>query len=288
MTKSSPQLRPNLNRLHFLNSLLDLLIIICACLSAFLLRFEFALPNLYKRDLAIALVVWIPVKLLAFHIHGLHRNWGRLFSITDAVQLVVANLEASIAGVLLILAVAPPGFPRSIPILDFLLCSIGTASVSLAGRAIREAANSSQLNTGRRAIIYGAGAAGVKLYRELRGNPGLGYNIAGFVDDNRAMARMYVHGVPVLGRGADLAALAARTAATEVLIAIPSASGEQMIQILNFCQQAGVQFRTVCRLGEMIERKGTRFSTPRGRCAGPALPHPRGSGSPGDPAENRE
>jgi FlaA1/EpsC-like NDP-sugar epimerase len=41
----------------------------------------------------------------------------------------------------------------------------------------------------------------------------------------------------------------------EVLIAIPSATGEQMLRILRYCQEAGVRFRTVSALGEMIEGK---------------------------------
>ena len=242
-------------RPYLLNSLVELAIVVCAGIGAFLLRFEFGIPRFYARHLMIALAFWIPVKLTVFHVYILHRRSWRFFCVHDAIRLALANVTGSAACMVLILAFAP-GFPRSIPIIDFLLCSIGTACVSLAGRAIRETVVAAQRKKGRHVILYGAGAAGVTLLRELRANPGLGYNVFGFVDDNPALARMYVQGAPVLGRGSDLAALATRTGVREVLIASPSASGEQMVRILNCCQEAGVRFRTVCPLGEMIEGKG--------------------------------
>jgi len=243
------------NRPHLLNCIAELLIFIGAGLGAFLLRFEFIIPLTYLRHLMIALPIWVVVKFAVFHLNGVHRRWWRFFSVNDAVRLGIANVTGSLVAAAPIILLTPPGFPRSIPIVDFFLCSVGTAWVFLARRAIREAIAGGNRREGRNIIIYGAGSAGVTLLREMRANPALGCVVCGFVDDNPAMKGMYVHGVRVMGRGSDLAAVVAKTGAEEVLIATPSASGDQMLRILNCCQEAGVHFRTVCTMGEMIEGK---------------------------------
>jgi FlaA1/EpsC-like NDP-sugar epimerase len=245
-----------LSRPHLLNSVAELLIFISAAVGAFLLRFDFSIPQPYVRDLLIAAPLWVVVKFIVFHLNGLHRRWWRFFSVGDAVRLGIANVVGSVVALVPIFILVPQGFPRSVPIVDFFLCLAGSAWVFLARRAIREALASGDKGEGRLTIIYGAGTAGVILLRELRANRGMGYTVCGFVDDNPAMTGMFVQDVRVLGRGSELPAAIAKTGADEVLIAIPSASGDQMIAILNFCQAAGVRFRTVCSLSELIEGKG--------------------------------
>ena len=106
----------------------------------------------------------------------------------------------------------------------------------------------------KRVVIYGAGQAGGTLFREIRSNPRLAYDVRGFVDDNRAKAATHIHLVPVLGAGCDLTAIAARYSIDEVLIAIPSASGLQMTAIVERCRDAGLPCKTIPSLGELIER----------------------------------
>src|ERR1700736_4874208 len=102
----------------------------------------------------IALPVLFVVKFAVFHFNGLHRRWWRFFSVSDAVRLGIANVSASLIAAAPIVSLAPTGFPRSIPIIDFFLCSLGTAWVFLARRAIREAIAGSRKGEGRNIIIY--------------------------------------------------------------------------------------------------------------------------------------
>jgi FlaA1/EpsC-like NDP-sugar epimerase len=69
------------------------------------------------------------------------------------------------------------------------------------------------------------------------------------------MAGIYIQGLKVIGNGSDVKAFSARTGVKEVLIAAPSANGEQMFQILQHCRDAQVRYRTVATLGEIIENK---------------------------------
>jgi FlaA1/EpsC-like NDP-sugar epimerase len=230
----------------------DGLLIAAAGLGAFLLRFEFEVPPLYMRHLFMALPVWVAVKLLMFRWYRLDRRAWKLSSVTDVVHLAGANLLAS-AICALALNLFSPGFPRSLPILDLMLCFLFFSARFLGGRLAVESRKVRETPDARDVFIYGAGRAGVALFSELRRNTGLGYRVRGFIDDDPRLADMYVQGAKVIGTGAELAVLSDKMNVTEVLIAAPSANGEQMLGILKHCQRARMTFRTVPALGEVVE-----------------------------------
>jgi FlaA1/EpsC-like NDP-sugar epimerase len=217
---------------------------------AFLLRFDFAIPAIYLKDLWWGLAIWIPVKVLVFRLTGLDRGWGRLASVHDAVRIGFGNFTASAFGFILVRLLAPTGFPRSIYLLDLMLCFLATAGVRV---AIRYAAEGRQNGGGPRTLVYGAGLAGDLLAREIRSNPRLPYKLAGFVDDSPGKRGLHIQGLRVLGTGAGLAAIVRKHVIEQVLIAIPSASGAQMTEILGRCRSAGVKCKTVPGMAEILE-----------------------------------
>ena len=226
---------------------------IIAGVGAFLLRFEFIIPAPYLRNLFFAVATWAVVKSLVFHFHGLHRGWWRFISTPDLTRIAAANIAGSLIGGLIIRLFGPPGFPRSLYFLDFLLCLVATSGIRVAVRVLYEMTSRSGVKPTQRTLIYGGGAAGVMLLRESRSNPSLNLSIVGFIDDDLTKSHIRIQGVPVLGPGANLASLAAKYDIQLVLIALPSATGPEMMQILHLCQEAGVQFRTVPSMAQIVE-----------------------------------
>jgi FlaA1/EpsC-like NDP-sugar epimerase len=108
----------------------------------------------------------------------------------------------------------------------------------------------------KRTLIYGAGDAGVTLLREIHQNPALAYEVAGFIDDDAKKAGRFIHGAKVLGNGTALPSIVASQTIETVLIALPSATGAQMTIVLNHCHEAGVSYKTVPGLAEVIEGNG--------------------------------
>ena len=104
--------------------LIKVILIVAAGWCAFLLRFEFEIPPFYGPHLRLALVVWVGVKVVVFRFHRLHRRAWKFFSVDDVVRLVRANMIGSIVSLVVLYGLAPRGFPRSIPILDLILCSL--------------------------------------------------------------------------------------------------------------------------------------------------------------------
>jgi FlaA1/EpsC-like NDP-sugar epimerase len=226
---------------------------IIAGVGAFLLRFEFIIPAPYLRNLFFAVATWAVVKSLVFHFHGLHRGWWRFISTPDLTRIAAANIAGSLIGGLIIRLFGPPGLPRSLYFLDFLLCLVATSGIRVAVRVLYEMTSRSGVKPTQRTLIYGGGAAGVMLLRESRSNPSLNLSIVGFIDDDLTKSHIRIQGVPVLGPGANLASLAAKYDIQLVLIALPSATGPEMMQILHLCQEAGVQFRTVPSMAQIVE-----------------------------------
>jgi FlaA1/EpsC-like NDP-sugar epimerase len=223
---------------------------------AFLLRFDFSVPAEYRPYLLAAFYALVPAKVFAFYFFKMDRGWWRYASIRDVARLAAANLAGSVLGCLALLWFAPEGFPRSIYVLDFILCFGMTAGVRLAVRLAFEFSRLPNLTVRKRTLIYRAGDAGVTLLREIHQNPALAYEIVGFIDDSPGKAGNFIHRVRVLGNGAVLSYIAAAQNIEMVLIAMPSATGAQMTEILKHCNEAGVSYKTVPGLAEIMEANG--------------------------------
>jgi FlaA1/EpsC-like NDP-sugar epimerase len=234
----------------------QLAIFAAAGILAFLLRFDFTVPAQYRPHLLAAFCVFVPAKIFAFYFFKMDRGWWRYASIRDVVRLVAANLAGSVLGCLVLPWFAPQGFPRSIYFLDFMLCFGMTAGVRVAVRLAFEFSRLPNLTVRKRTLIYGAGDAGVTLLREIHQNPALSYEIVGFIDDSPAKVGNFIHRVRVLGNGAVLSYIVAAQNIETVLIAMPSATGTQMTDILKLCRDAGVSYKTVPGLAEVIEGNG--------------------------------
>jgi FlaA1/EpsC-like NDP-sugar epimerase len=235
---------------------IQLAIFSVAGVLAFILRFDFTVPSLYRPHLLAAFCVFVPAKVLAFHFFKLDRGWWRYVSIRDITRLAAASFAGSVLSCLGLLWFAPDGFPRSIYFLDFLLCFGMTSGARLAVRLLFEFSRLPNTGTKKRTLVYGAGDAGVGLLREFRQNPALSYEIVGFIDDDPAKVGSLIHRLKVFGNGAALPSLVASQAIETVLIAAPSATGTQMTDILNRCHEAGVSYKTIPGLAEVIEANG--------------------------------
>jgi FlaA1/EpsC-like NDP-sugar epimerase len=136
---------------------------------------------------------------------------------------------------------------------DFLVCSITTAGVRLAVRIVSEFSRIVPRSEEKRTLIYGAGDAGTSLLREIRQNPAMAYDVAGFIDDDPVKTGATIYRTKVLGTGEALPSLVKVYGIDMVLIALPSATGREMTAILKHCQEAGVAYKTVPSFAEILE-----------------------------------
>ena len=108
----------------------------------------------------------------------------------------------------------------------------------------------------QRALILGAGRSGALLERELRHRGAL--EVVGFLDDDVRLRGAQVHGIPVLGAIAQLPRLAVEASADIAIIAMPSATNQQMRKVVETCEKSGIKFRTLPTLND-LGNKATRI-----------------------------
>jgi FlaA1/EpsC-like NDP-sugar epimerase len=229
--------------------------------ASFLLRFDFSIPPGELPHLYRALWPALALKSLAFWVARLDRGWWRFAGIADLHRVLVANAAGSLAFTAVAAMWIGPGFPRSVYLIDLLLCFLATAGARFAVRLYYEVVAEDVSRSGSRGVlIYGAGAAGMTLVREIRSNPALGYRVLGFLDDDPNKQDATLLGVPVLGAGRDAARMVDQYAkrhpsVEEIIIAMPSATGRQMQEALANCRAAGVACKTIPGMAELLNRK---------------------------------
>jgi FlaA1/EpsC-like NDP-sugar epimerase len=252
---SLPTGRPEQVPRRLLASLMDMAGFSLCGLLAFQLRFDGAVPATYAHGMRDAIFIWAIAKSAAFLFGAVNTGYWRYTSLDEAVRIGLANSAGSMVGGLIIVLTVHPGIPRSIYILEWLTsCTLilGTRfAVRLAATARRGREKSDGDCT--RTLIYGAGTAGLALARELRENHSLNSVVVGLIDDDARKVGLTFHGSRVLGTGEALGALARKYEIDQLLIAIPSATGPQMVRILQSAIDAEVDYKMVPGLADIIQ-----------------------------------
>jgi FlaA1/EpsC-like NDP-sugar epimerase len=240
-------------------------IVFAACYAfACLLRFEFAIPPEFTDTFKGNLPVVVAVQLLIGIIFGFYRGWWRYVGMGDVIRLVF-GLTTALTVLLALWYVGPtlgidPRFtrsPRGVLLIDWafaLLSLFGTRVLIRVGRD-RLRGSESTAEEKKRVLIVGAGDAGETLAREIEHRPQLGMKVVGFVDDQRAKWGSHIRGIKVFGPITNIAALADEMAADEALIAIPSASGKRLREVIHHLAAADLRFKTMPGIDQLVSGK---------------------------------
>ncbi len=251
------------NRHFYLMIALDGFIIFVSYITAYLLRFDMQIPGDEWMRIWRTLPFVIPVKLGLFFLFGLYRGMWRYTSLLDFLDVFKAAVSSSLVVVLLIvLGYRFEGFARSVYIIDCFLTLFfvggvrGMIRIAFAGRlptfwTFRKYKDPAA----KKLLIVGAGDAGEKAVREIMENPGLKLDPVAFLDDDPSRQWKTIHGIPVVGRVDDADRIPLEF--DEILIAIPTAKGDQIRKIVAACEKTGKRYRTLPSMGELM---GDRIS----------------------------
>ncbi|HZQ90032.1 MAG TPA: nucleoside-diphosphate sugar epimerase/dehydratase [Gaiellaceae bacterium] len=244
-----------LGRSRFLQVLTDAAIVAVSWFLAFELRFDHGLPVYYDTLLRRTIVLVVVIKVAVFLLFGFHRRWWRYVSVRDmwsaARGVVVASLVADVT-VYFVSPVHNVRLPRSIAAMDLLITLALIAGARLLARTIMERPRFGVVARGKEVIVVGAGDAGRLVVQEMQRSRLLAYTPIGFVDDDERKRNTRILGVRVLGTMAELPRFVREYQPDEVLIAIPSASGEVRRRVVEAAQVANVPVKTLPGLYELI------------------------------------
>lgn len=225
------------------------ILVSCALVSGWLLRFDFSLP--YRHVLLTSGLLLVLIRLSVLRLFKLDHGWWHFASVSDVLTILKAvGVGSAIFFVLDRYLFGATAFPRSVYFLEAVLTASYLTGMRLASRVLAESVRR-DYSRSKRVLLVGAGFAAQMVIRELA-RPESGYVAVGCVDDDTSKRRIRIHGVPVLGVVHDLESLVSVHPVEEILIAIPSATGKQMKRITDECQKTKLPFKTVPTLSDII------------------------------------
>jgi UDP-GlcNAc:undecaprenyl-phosphate GlcNAc-1-phosphate transferase len=222
--------------------IMDLVLIVLAYYSAYVLRFEDEL-GAQSRNLLVSLPAVLIVQLAALAAFGVHRGIWQYTGVHDALRIgkAVTVGTVGIVGAMVFLYRFET-FSRSVFVLYWVLLIFGMAATRLSFRMFAEVFRA-QRPSARRVLIYGAGAGGELIVRQLISNARLGRVPVGLIDDDRAKHQTRIHGVAVLGDREQIRRIVSSTGATEVIVSSAKIAGSGLSELSATCQELGVSVR---------------------------------------------
>ena len=229
-------------------------LIIFAYFASFYLRFDFIFPREYFQTvIPKTLPLLILIKLLFFYFFGLFTGLWRYVSIGDLWKIFLANALSSVTFFgAVVFYHGLFGFPRSVVIIDFILCFGFISGVRFFTRLIRERTKIDIIQKKKKVLIVGAGDAGVSILRECINNPKIDFEVAGFIDDDPAKKGHTLYGVKVFGGREYIPQTVEDLGVDEIILAIPSAKGEIIRGLLSYCEKTDVRITTLPGLDKII------------------------------------
>lgn len=234
-------------RWHAGEVLLDLVLITSCYYAAYRIRFE-GDPNLpvFIESFTRSLPVILGTQLAALYASGLYKRMWRTFGLHDVSTVVRAVGSGVILSVLLVIYLYKSqfeAFSRSVFVIYAVLLTAAIVATRSSFRVFGRMA--ARTGARRRIAIYGAGARGLLLARELQANEDEDRVPVAFVDDDQAKQARRLVGIAVRGTAEDLVWLLERHRIQEVIISTPAIGGDVEARVRAVCEPRGV---TVARL----------------------------------------
>lgn len=233
----------------------DALSWIFAVILSVWLRYEFAVPlDAWRGVLAFAVVAVVLQTVLGI-IMGIYRGrhvYGT-FEEVKTMSIVVALVGLSTS--LLVFVVGNQwDVPRSVFLIATPVALIFMLSVRYIFRLVREH-RTGPGKTARPAIIYGAGYLGETLIRRMKTDPQSPFRAVALLDDDQFLSHLEIRGVRVMGGLEDMKAVAEKTGATDLVIAIGRADSELVRTITDAAKEAGLEVSVLPLLEEVVQGK---------------------------------
>jgi UDP-GlcNAc:undecaprenyl-phosphate/decaprenyl-phosphate GlcNAc-1-phosphate transferase len=239
----APFLRHLTFRWHAGQVLLDLVLIAVCYYTAYRIRFEGETFSTFAPYLMGSLPAIMGCKLAALYFSGLYDRSWETFSLVDLFSVVRGVMAGTILSVLVVAYVYRfEGFSRAVFLIDAMLLVTAICGTRASFRVITDAASVRRRHA-TRVAIYGAGAGGHLLVREMRANRIWNSQPVVFLDDDPFKRNRLILGVPVRGTAADLDRLIRSQRIEELIISTQAVNGNVEKQIRSVCEDAGVPVR---------------------------------------------
>ena len=238
----------------------DVAIVLFSLIVAYMIRFD---GDLSKVDNGTKAFMVTPLLyVFSYLLMRVYRiNW-RYAGLRDAFYLGVACLLGLVLSLMMRLTGNFSGYPYSVAVIQAMLILFGTYAMRAAVRVWDFNAHRTSYSfndpsadkPARRVLIVGAGDAGEMMARDFGRFPG--YEVVGFVDDDPEKHGLTVHRYKVHGDCDSIPAVVDYYQVDDILLAIPSASGDDVRRILNICNRTKAIVRILPGLPQVLQQSG--------------------------------
>lgn len=246
-------------RIVFLTSI-DILLVAFSVLFSYLLRFDFHIPESFLKTLRYVIPLYVLLIIIGFNLFKIYKRIWQYASVGDLISIFKGVAIGTIAFFLIQQLIINYLYselivPRSIYLLTTIIAFFVVGGSRFLWRLTRDNYRKLQPDH-RRALIVGAGEAGILVVKELKHSKSDYYPVA-FIDDDLQKQNYEIVGVPVVGTRHDIVQAVEDYNIDDIIIAMPSASRVEISKILNICKETNKQIKIIPRVNDLIDGKVT-------------------------------
>jgi FlaA1/EpsC-like NDP-sugar epimerase len=237
--------------------LVDIVIVWISVLGSYWFQFHGEIPFYYQMQMfqfACISTIGLCVSLFYFRLYQRFWLYASINEILTIFKAVILGCTISTGISLLVLSEAIP-LPVILLSMETILLFVG--GIRFLWRVMqpilkKETEGDQPANV----LIVGAGDCGVLIARELR-NDKLCMQLVGFIDDDKRKYNLRILGLPVLGTRTMIPRIVEERNIQEIIIAIPSASKQEIADIVRICKDSGVKLKMIPQLNDLISGKAS-------------------------------
>lgn len=226
-------------------AIVDITIVIFSYWFAYFVRTDFGKEVIpFEHQTLWKYMYWpIITNLASILLFQLNKSLWMFISVDEALRVSMAVFVGNFAWWLGMLLVKIPWYVRSIPVIAGMLQLLLMLGLRLMYRVVRR--DSAQRHRSHRAVILGAGSAGVTAMREITYSDLYDTRIIGFIDKNKQKVKKRLSGAVVLGTDDDMPRIVKQYNIDTAYIAIKNITQQDLREMIERCRQMNLRTKIV-------------------------------------------
>lgn len=226
-------------------AIVDITIVIFSYWFAYFVRTDFGREVIPFEHQALWKYMYWPIitNLASILLFQLNKSLWMFISIDEALRVSMSVFVGNFAWWLGMLLVKIPWYVRSVPVIAGMIQLLLMLGLRLMYRVVRR--DSAQRHRSHRAVILGAGSAGVTAMREITYSDLYDTRIIGFIDKNKQKVKKRLSGVVVLGTDDDMPRIVKQYNIDTAYIAIKNISQQDLKEMIERCRQMNLRTKIV-------------------------------------------
>ena len=204
--------------------------------------------------------IYAVVSVIVLGLFRLYRSIWKFASVTELERIVWASGVLGVlhtVGITFLFRRMPISYYLIGTTLQFIFIAAARFGYRLVSLEKNKNAKLSQLVTGSRVMLIGAGDAGQMILRDLKNSPHVNDIVCCVIDDDIKKQGRDLYGVPIVGGREDILLNVEKYKIEKIYLAIPSAAAEERRDILDICKETNCQLKSLPGIAEIVSGKIT-------------------------------